>query len=629
MNIIRRNILLSLAIIMLASSAWAATDNTSNSPTFLWLDICTNANGTEGANEEVIPGMSPDGIDIGVDIGADGTIDRWLSQEKSEYNGGGSYSDDVLRVEGWRRYLFRLDADAGKQAKIRIVDKSTSEYIAVNSIRLNCADGVVVPNLVPNGDFEDSPALSGWTILEGSVTDPASLIDDSGKNVFGTQFFHCDNSSTVVIESDAFTLEPPTSFIMGIAVGGCSEKWNRISGDSYVYIDVGSETEDPNGQYDAGTDVPLIGHNPLAQNGDAVHFAFATFLNTSGLEGKRAQVVAVDNNPDYAVALDAIRMNWDNSIIRNGDFEEGLDVAALEEVWVSGEGGAAPHLPESHPSGGIPGWSVIKTPDGDASFSYFSGIVDGDHCSTWAWVGSGTYFDEDGFASGDDTVATGAELRSDVFVIQPIPDPAQSVFLQFAIAQGIPRFRGPEELGFVGLKVDVNGNNQFEDAEDYTYKVESDGKGWNMMVCKMDRWHYPEYRFYIKPEHQGKQAVIYVEDSTGGSYGWLNVDDFFLWDGEQAYLPFENADFEMGDVDGTIPNWTDEYFNTTLESWLGVTPETYNDGIGINVMLNGRTATVDGNYCGDSAGGDGGQGSLTSIAFTLPGVTSINQWSLY
>jgi len=415
---------------------------------------------------------------------------------------------------------------------------------------------------------------------------------------------------------------------MGIAVGGASEKWNRTVGDSYIYIDIGSETEDPNGQYDEGIDVPLIGHNAQARDGDANTYAFATFLNTSGLEGQRAQIVAVDNSPDHAVAIDAFRMNWDNTIIRNGDFEEGFEEGNLEEVWIGGEGVATPHLPENHPSGGIPGWSVIKYPDGDASFSYFSNMVDGNHCSGWAWVGSGTYFDEDGFSGGEDAVSAGAELRSDVFVIQPIPDPAQSTFLQFALAQGVPRFRAVDQRGFVGLLVDMDGNGEFNDEGDYTYQVESDGKGWNMMVCKMDRWHYPEYRFYIKPEHYGKQAVIYVEDSTGGGYSWLCVDDFYLWNGEEAVQPFENADFEMGDVDGLIPNWTDEYISG-LESWLGVTPEMYNTGVGLNVMLNGRTATVDGDYCGDSAGGDGGQGTLTSVAFMLPGPTSVNHWSIY
>lgn len=64
----------------LAPIGWTATNNTSNPPTFLLLDICTNGIG-DAAGAQQIPRMEANVFDIGVDLGADGTIDRWLSEE--------------------------------------------------------------------------------------------------------------------------------------------------------------------------------------------------------------------------------------------------------------------------------------------------------------------------------------------------------------------------------------------------------------------------------------------------------------------------------------------------------------------------------------------------------------------
>lgn len=628
-------------ISILAVAGWAATNNTANAPTFLRLDICTDANGSEGASDLVIPGMDPEGIDVGVDIDADGTVDRWLSQERLNYHGGGSYADDALSPSGWRTYLFPLDEHAGKQVKIRIVDKSTSEYIAVNAIRLNNADGVVVPNPVPNGEFEDATPLNGWTILEGATTNAADLIDTGDAAPYGTKFFHSTGSGTVVVESDAFALEPVTSFVRGQVNGSGSELWNHIGAESYVYLDIGTEAENPNGQYDAGVDVPLVGHNAEARNGDAREYLFSCFMNTSGLEGKRAQIVAVDNSVDDSITMAGWRMNWDLDVIRNGDFGEGFEGGELPEGWEDD----GPHLPSQHPSGGIPGWTVTKFGDvQDADFAYFSGSIDSSHRSGRTYVGSGTWFEVDP-ATGEIWDAQGAvegvgvELRSDVFVIQPIPDPSQHVFFQFASAQGSAKFDGPENRGYVALIIDVNGNGQFgelgDDPDDYVYFMRAQGMGWAMTVAKMDMWHYPEYRFYILPEHYGKQAQIYVEDSLTGSYGWLCVDDFFLWTGQEAVQPFENADFEMGiSADFTIPNWTDDYWSGELEQagWLGASPELVNENPDtlFNVAMNGRVGSLDGDYCGDSAGGDGSTGSLTSVAFTLPTLVSrVSEWSIF
>lgn len=42
---------------------------------------------------------------------------------------------------------------------------------------------------------------------------------------------------------------------------------------------------------------------------------------------------------------------------------------------------------------------------------------------------------------GGDLEGTGVEIRSDVFVIAPVPSPQENVFVQFASAQGSDRIR--------------------------------------------------------------------------------------------------------------------------------------------------------------------------------------------
>ena len=73
-------------VLAMALPGWTATNNSGNPPTFLHLDICTNGIGDSSAYH-IYPRMEPDVFDIGVDLDADGTIDRWLSQETTEYFG--------------------------------------------------------------------------------------------------------------------------------------------------------------------------------------------------------------------------------------------------------------------------------------------------------------------------------------------------------------------------------------------------------------------------------------------------------------------------------------------------------------------------------------------------------------
>lgn len=634
----RQGLLLAL-LAAVALPGWAATNNSGNAPTFLHIDICTNAIGDRDVDVQAVgvPRMEPDIFDIGVDLGADGTIDRWLSQEKTEFFGGGN-QDDIM-ADAWQRFYIRLDTEAGKQAKIRIVDNSEDYYMAINAIRLNFADGTVVPNLVPNGFFEDDPPLNGWTILSGSITDPASLIltdEPAFLTIYGTKFFSTrtdpfsvTNSETVVVESDTFTLEPPTSFVYGMVSGGGSELWNKpgaIGSDnaSGVYLDFGTATEDPNGQYDDGVDIPLIGFfgGPAENVRNNFH---PVILNTSGLEGRRCQVVAIDNSEAYHVGMDSWRMNFDNEVIVNGGFDDGIPTPEedpdaiswfLEEVLEWNE----------HPSGSIPGWTVTQT--GEASVFFFDKAVRSDHMSGYTWVGTA------GFAATD-RAASGVELRSDVFVIEPIPDPAQSVFLQLSSAQGIARFRYNTqdltvEQGRLELRVDVNGNAQFDDDADFAYVLINQGQGHNVNFnTNMDLWAYPDYRFYIKPEHQGLQAQIYVEDTLGPtrpSYGWMAVDDFFLWNGSEVVQPFPNSDFEMGD----LTNWTEEVGinGGDLVTWLGGSQEAFVDGLVLTTALNDKYSMADGNFCAETCP-DQGTGTLISVPFALPSIVAVAEWSLF
>ena len=627
----RASLCLCVVFLFAAVAGWPATNNSGNAPTFLWLDICTNGVGDNEAGSP-IPRMAPDVLDVGVDLGADGTVDRWLSGETTEYLGRDNA--DAVSPGAFRRYLIRLDSDAGSQAKVTIVDNSADYYIAVAAIRLNYADGDVVPNLVPNGFFEDSVPLNGWTVTAGSISDPAQLIvrDTVGDQIFyGSQYYSTlvngfDDTATIV--SDTFTLTPPTSFVYGMVSGGGSELWNipgwgGSDNASGVYLDVGTASADPNGTFDQGTDVPLTGF--YGGTADSVRNQIhPVFLNTSGLEGRRAQIVAIDNSEAFHVGLDSWRMNWDSDHIPNGGFDQDIP-----DEWDRG----APLPYNEHPSGGIPGWTPTLTDPPDAEPWYYDEAVHDGQFSGRAFVGTAG-------ASEDWRAFTGLELRSSVFVIEPIPDPASNVFMQFASAQGTSHARSADDLSSIELHVDVNGNGEFGDAGDFIYKQRDQGMGWCLNTSNMDLWHYPEYRFYIAPEHQGMQAQIFCIDTVPNSYGWMCVDDFYVWDGTEARLPFPNSDFEQGTVDGTaegeIINWTAEVTGGTLTTWLSGSWDFFLDGKVTHQAMNNRKTDVDGNYAADTAdnangGGDNGEGTLTSIAFALPSLqpVPVADWSLY
>lgn len=631
-------IVLSLSLFVSAYS-FAATNNSSNPPTFLWLDICTNGVG-DVAGIIPIPRMAPDVFDVGVDLGADGTVDRWLSGETTEFLGRDNA--DAISGSAWRRYYIRLDADAGKMATIRIVDNSPNYYIAINAIRLNYSDGTVVPNLVPNGSFEDATPLNGWTIKSGSITNPAQLIIDdpnSQYSLYSSRFFSTrtnpagtNNAETVVVESAPFMLAAPTSFIYGQVSGGGSELWNKPGAQgsdnaSYVYIDVGTASQDPNGQFDAGTDIPLTGF--IGLDGTNVRNQnHPVFFNTSGLEGRRAQVVAVDNSEVFHIGLDSFRMNWDNSVIRNGGFDEGIPVPGdgdpNGELWFSE---SALEWSE-HSSGSIPGWTVKQT--GDASVYFFDKASHGSMFSGRTYVGTGGFGNEDRFL-------TGVELRSDVFVIQPVPAPSSSVFMQFASAQGSARERynsADRSLirGAIQLRVDTNGDGQFDETSDFVYNQVNQGMGQNLNTSNMDLWQYPEYRFYIQPEHYGKNAQIYIEDTLPSGYGWMCADDFYFWNGSTVVQPFPNSDFEMGN----LTNWNEVSVGGNLRSWLSGSEAAYLDGRVEHLSMNNRHTTVDGDFSVDAAAneygvGDGGTGVITSVSFVIPSLAGspVENWFLF
>lgn len=620
------------ALLLCAGQGWSATNNTANNPTFLSMEVITNNYAT----------LSPETIDIGVDLGADGTYDYWLSGDNSIVRDGGRAE---VGPANWKRILIALDAHAGKMAKIKIVDNSASGFIAINDIRLNHADDGVVANGVLNGTFEDSTLLAGWTVLSGNLTAAQLVQTDTAlaATPYGIRYFTTGangNAGTATVESSAFELTPITSFVYGIFGGPASARFNKPGAQDsdnglFVYVDVGTETQNPNGQYDAGTDVPLTGfYWQAADNGME-----ATIINTSGLEGKKAQFVAADVSLTHGISLDAIRMNWDNSIIANGGFEEGFEGGVLPAGW-----DGSVRAPSEHPSGGIPHWTVNKIPDLDgnpindeeATFTYFGGPGDGWSHSERVHVGSGSYFD----GSAEPTFA-GIELRSDVFTIQAIPAASQSVFLSFNSAQSSTRIdqvidpvtgEGEDNLATIQLQVDTNNNGSFEDTQDFIYRQQNQGIAWaREQFGEVDEWHYPEYRFYIAPEHQGRQGRLYVQETMTGGWAWMAVDDFYFWNGASANLAFPNSDFEMGN----LTNWNEEIITTNdFTSWLSTIPANVPARASHKIM-NGINSWLDGEFAADSAqdvggSGDNAKGILWSNAFTIPTLqgTPVEDWSI-
>ncbi len=628
------------AILLAASLIWkaeAATNNSGQPPAFIMIDVCSNGLGDPDGSFDA-PRFQPDVFDIGLDIGADGTIDRWLSKEPAMWFGGGN--SDQINHAAWRRfYFFQLDEHTGKQMRLRIVDRSAEYYIAINTIRVNGADGKVVPNPIRNGFFEAANALEGWTVKETSVADPAKLIvsDPTGKYVsYGAKFLSTmtnpesgDFSEKAVLESDTFTLTPVTSFIYGNVSGGGSEFVNLPGANgsdnkSGVYLDLGTAAQDPNGQYDPGSDVALEGFWGGAAGGGANDFG-SIFINTSGLEGRRAQIVGFDDSTLYHVTLDAFRANWDweEKILRNGGFDEGIPTPQSHPnatTWFDEVGNAL--KASDHPSGAVPGWKVNRKANATGNAWFFDGNARKDHMSGRTFVGTG----------GGDLTGTGVEIRSDVFVIQAIPNATENVFVQFASAQGTDRTRYQADgsdiaFGRVELIIDVNGNGQFGDASDFRYVQRNQAMAPNQSNSGRDLWHHPEYRWYIRPEHQGLKAVFRAEDHYGtfkASWGWLCIDDLFVWDGKTAQLAFPNSDFEKG----TLENWTAEIsVGSGFDTWLSGSKKALDAGKVQHSTMNNRSVDIDGDYAADTAaretgGGDNGMGVLTSMAFTLPKLAS-------
>jgi hypothetical protein len=81
----------------------AATNNHGNAPAFITIDLCSNGIG-DSSGSFGVPRLVPGEFDIGIDVGADGTIDRWLSQEPATWLGGGN--SDITRYQGWVRLSF-------------------------------------------------------------------------------------------------------------------------------------------------------------------------------------------------------------------------------------------------------------------------------------------------------------------------------------------------------------------------------------------------------------------------------------------------------------------------------------------------------------------------------------------
>lgn len=619
----------------------SATNNTGNSPAFIMIDLCTNGLGDSVGNFDQ-PRMEPDVFDIGLDIDADGTIDRWLSQEGATWFGGGN--SDAIFPDAFRRiYFFQLDEYVGRQAKIRFVDKSEIYYMAINAVRVCGADGEIVGNAIKNGFFEAENGLDGWNVIESSLDDVNKLIVSNGTpgsdeeyvNYSGrllstmTDPLSLDFTEQAVVESDAFTIPQVTSFIFGNMSGGVSEFVNIpealfSDNQSGVYIDLGTMDSDPDGAFDPANDIALRGQWGGAPGAGRNDF-FSVFINTSGLEGRRAQVVAFDHSDNYHVALDAIRMNWDwqEAIIKNGGFDQGVPTPESHPdatLWFQENGSELPYT--EHPSGSIPGWKVLMREDATGNAFFFDSNARRDHMTGRTFVGTG----------GGNLAYTGVEIRSDVFTIQPIPNASESVFVQFASAQGTDRERYSDDgseraFGRIQLIVDVNGNGSFDDAEDFHYVQRNQSMAPNYSNSGRDLWHHPEYRFYIQPEHQSKMAIFRGEDNFGpfkASWGWLCIDDLFVWDGKSAELAFPNSDFELGSLENWVPVIQG---GAGFNSWLSGSRESVEAGTATHSVMNNRSVDIDGKFAADTAaretgGGDGGIGSLTSIPFQLPSLTT-------
>ena len=617
-------------VLGMSVSVWAATSNTGNNPCFLVLQVCSNAHIDWDSNV----------IDIGVDVGADGSVDHWLSGDTSvtglwsTTKGIDGFNTNNVVADQWRTIILNLDRYAGQQAKITIVDNSDSHYVAINAIRLNYADGTMVANGVPNGLFEDSPALSGWTVTAGNLTASDLIVDDNGVLPYTSKYLATTTSGTATIESDAFTLTPVSSFIYGTFSGEASSRFDNpgfrgSDNGNYVYVDLGTASADPDGQFTDGQDIPLTGYYWQDADG-AMEVAV---INTSGYEGRRAQFVAVDSSGVSFVGMDAIRMNWDNSVIRNGGFEEGFEAGYPEGF----EGTSARTL-GTHPTGSLPGWTLATGLDGnddpDANFAFFGSPGDFAR-SGRAYVGSRKFVDPADGSSVDDDGLAGAELRSAIFTIQPIPSAGSSVFLSFNSAQvssraaAVDSETGIAEFSGIHLQIDVDNDGTFDGSGDFVYENENSGMSWNReQRGEVDEWHYPEYRFYIDPAHQGKQGRILVAELLPGSWGWMAVDDFYFWDGTSADLAFPNSDFEMGNLTGWSEDAVFEMQN--FGTWLSDIPENTGGDAGHNV-LNDVLSWVDGNYAADSnESGDGNLGDLVSDPFPIPvGATLVQEWSIF
>lgn len=623
--------------VLSASLTMAATNNTGNNPTFLVVQMISN--GWQLHADQSGPDST---IDIGVDVGADGTYEYWMSEDASIVREGRTNQDEIFvdnltGESGWMNVLIALEDYAGETVKLRIVDRSADAYIAVNSIRHNNADGVVVQNNVPNGWFDADTNLEGWTVVEGSATADDLITEDTEFRLTSNsdKFFNTQidgNSTIAVIESDPFVLTEISSFVYGAFAGPASAAFDKpgawlTDNGLMVYVDVGTESEDPNGQYDEGVDVPLKGI--LFDDSDEDRITLqVSLINTSGLEGRRAQVVAVDDDQFDGLGLDSIRHNYDTSIIRNGNFEEGFEDGYPAGISVN-PSDAKNQVHSFNAIGGVPGWTQTSTSgDAQAEWTLFGWPGSNFSREGRVWVASGSI---DGEANNDRGVRehVGLELRSDVFVLRPIRDAASHVFTSFEIGQTPYKAQTDGRVKDVHMQVDVDGNGTFTDPGDFAYKVRAQSGGWNReqyAAGGIDEWGYPPYRFYIEPEHQGLQARYYVFDELDSQWAWIGVDDFYFWDGATADLAFPNSDFEMGD----LTNW-EESLEGGLGTWLSGNQVAIDQGF--HNSLNDHIAYIDGNWSADSANsGDGPVGFIQSIPFTIPtasGGTDVFGWELY
>lgn len=657
---------LRLALWLLLS--WATTvmadgpHNNSNGPAFIVIEFCSNGIGTQAPINPTaddpfqfntvypgIPMLTNNVFDIGLDIDADGTVDRWLSEEPATFLADGANSASIhYGNNGWvHAYFYQLSQYVGRTMKVVVVDRSADYYMAIKSIRVNGADGNLVKNALRNGSFEEG--LTGWTVKESvnNAGNNNALIYhdvDSTYITHGTNFFttrtdptSTDSTETAVIESDAFVLPAITSFIYGNVSGGASEFVNNAGANtsdnaSGVYVDLGTTTADPDGKFVLGEDLPVVEFWPGPggrQNSDI----YSVFINTSGLEGRKAQIVAFDNSTVFSVAIDAFRMNWDweESIIKNGGFDQGIPTPESDSTatdWFQ-ELGNGSLTPSSHPSGKIPNWTVKLAADATGDAYFFDASAEHRHMSGRTFVGTG---------AGDPS-KTGVEIRSDVFTITPIPAPTNSVFVGFASAQATDRIRYEDDgsvkyYGLIELVVDVNGNGVFGDGSDFTYTQRNQALGGPNQTTAggHDAWHFPAYRFYIKPEHQGLQAQFHAavhfalaDNAPKNGWSWIAIDDLFVWDGSQARLAFTNSDFEMGTLDNWTPTYDSLNWEPTFTNWLSGNLEVYRQGLVGSLPLNDHGSSFDGKYAADSApnevphsNSDSDTGDITSIPFTLP-----------